>query len=325
LIKPPHDPFLLSQNTFSSREQKPCSSSESWGLKVSLRPYLRLLRVHQWVKNTFVLAPLIFSGKFLDPEAVKQALWAFFAFCLASSATYILNDLRDIEKDRAHPVKRLKRPLAAGIIFPRTAKILLISIYASLLGFLIFPSTRVFMLPVIAYLVLNLAYSFKLKNIPVLDIFCIAAGFMLRLFAGGEALNIEISSWMLVTTLSLALFLASTKRLQELRTQGDNARKVLKHYTVKLLESYAQISAAGALVFYGLYVISSRPGLVLSIPFVIFGLFRYWYLVESEGAGESPTEVLLRDWPLVITVTAWVVFCAWKTLKFSPTYLGGSP
>ena len=279
--------------------------------------YLRLLRVRQWVKNLFVLAPLIFSAKFFNPQAVKNALLAFITFCMASSATYIVNDLRDIKKDRLHPIKRIKRPLAAGIISPTKAKILLYGLYGILFFFFLWPSTRSFMLPILIYLFLNLAYSFKLKHVPVLDIFCIATGFMLRLFAGGQAINVEISSWMLITTLSLALFLASSKRLQELRTQGQNARKVLEKYSIKLLESYAQISAAGALVFYGLYVISSRPQLALSIPFVIFGLFRYWYLVESEGAGESPTEVLLKDWPLAITVILWVLFCAWKILTLT--------
>ncbi len=292
---------------------------------MSFQPYFSLLRVHHWVKNIFVLAPLVFSGKILIPEAVKQALLAFLSFCLASSATYILNDLIDLENDRIHPIKRLRRPLAAGKLSPHKAKILLISSYILLFIFFLYPKTRFFMLPILAYLVLNLAYSFKLKHIPVIDIFCIATGFMLRIFAGGEAISAPISSWMLITTFSLALFLASTKRLQELRTQGDNARKVLESYTVKLLESYAQISAAGALVFYGLYVISSRPELVLSIPFVIFGLFRYWYLVESRKAGESPTEVLLKDWPLAITVIAWIIFCAWKMLNFAPTLLGGTP
>ncbi len=283
---------------------------------MKIYPYLQLLRIHQWIKNTFVLAPLVFSGKFLDLIAVKQTLLAFWAFCLASSATYVLNDLLDLEKDRLHPIKRDTRPLAAGLISPSRAKLLLFVIYFLLFSFFVFPLTRNFMIPVVIYLILNLAYSFKLKHIPVLDIFCIAAGFMLRLFAGGEAINVKISSWMLITTLSLALFLASTKRLQELRMQGDNARKVLKNYSIKLLESYAQISAAGALVFYGLYVISSRPELAFSIPFVIFGLFRYWYLVESKGAGESPTEVLLKDWPLAITVIAWIIFCSWKVLSF---------
>ncbi len=277
-----------------------------------MRNTLRLLRPHQWIKNSFVLAPLVFAGKFLEPEALKQALLAFLAFCVASSATYVLNDLKDIEKDRKHPVKRLKRPLASGAVSPKTAKFILGLLYLILAIFLFFSFTRKFMIPILLYLVLNIFYTYKLKYIPVLDIFCIATGFVLRIFAGGMAISVPISSWMLITTLCLALFLASAKRLQELCVQGDNARKVLQSYTLKLLEGYAQISAAGALVFYSLFVITSRPELALSVPFVIFGLFRYWFVVEVQKRGESPTEALLKDIPLGITVVLWILFCLWR-------------
>ncbi len=277
-----------------------------------IKHILKLLRPHQWIKNSFVLAPLVFAGKFLSPEALKQALLAFLAFCVASSATYVLNDLKDIEKDRKHPVKCQKRPLASGAISPKTAKFILALLYLILAIFLYSPFSRKFMLPILIYLVLNIFYSYRLKYIPILDIFCIAIGFVLRIFAGGMAISVPISSWMLITTLCLALFLASAKRLQELRVQGNNTRKVLQSYTLKLLESYAQISAAGALVFYSLFVITSRPRLALSVPFVIFGLFRYWFIVEAQGQGESPTEALLKDIPLGITVILWILFCLWR-------------
>ncbi len=277
-----------------------------------IKHILKLLRPHQWIKNSFVLAPLVFAGKFLWLEALKQALLAFLAFCVASSATYVLNDLKDIEKDRKHPVKCQKRPLASGAINPKTAKFILALLYLILAIFLYSPFSRKFMLPILIYLVLNIFYSYRLKYIPILDIFCIAIGFVLRIFAGGMAISVPISSWMLITTLCLALFLASAKRLQELRVQGNNTRKVLQSYTLKLLESYAQISAAGALVFYSLFVITSRPRLALSVPFVIFGLFRYWFIVEAQGQGESPTEALLKDIPLGITVILWILFCLWR-------------
>jgi len=279
---------------------------------MKIKYILKLLRLHQWIKNGFVLAPLVFAGKFLSPEALKQSCWAFLAFCAASSATYVLNDLKDIEKDRKHPVKRLTRPLASGAVSPKTAKFILLFLYLILCIFLFFPFTRKFMFPILIYLILNIFYSYKLKHIPVLDIFCIATGFILRILAGGMAISVPISSWMLITTLCLALFLGSVKRLQETRLQGDNARKVLQSYTLKLLESYALISATGALVFYSLFVITSRPELALSVPFVIFGLFRYWFIVEAQGKGESPTEALLKDIPLGVTVLLWILFCLWR-------------
>ncbi len=277
-----------------------------------LKAIFRLFRPSQWIKNGFVLAPLVFARKFLDPAALKQALLAFFAFCIASSATYVLNDLKDIEKDRKHPIKRFKRPLASGALSPITAKLVLVVLYFLLGTFFIFYNFPKFMIPIWIYLALNILYSYKLKHIPILDIFCIASGFILRIFAGGLAIFVPISSWMLITTLCLALFLASVKRLQELRVQGENTRKVFQKYTQKLLENYIQISAAGALVFYSLFVITSRPELALSVPFVIFGLFRYWFIVEVLGKGESPTEAILKDFPLGITVLLWILFCLWQ-------------
>lgn len=143
---------------------------------------------------------------------------------------------------------------------------------------------------------------------------------MLRIFAGGKAIGAEISPWMLVTGFSLALFLASAKRLQELSLQGSQTRKVLENYTINLLKNYVQISAAGALIFYSLFVISVRPGLALSVPFVIFGLFRYWYLVETKKIGESPAEALLKDKILSITVFFWGIICIWNLLEEAKKY-----
>jgi len=279
---------------------------------MKIKVFFELIRLPQWIKNTFVFAPLIFAKKFLEFDAVQQEFLAFFAFCIASSASYILNDLKDLESDRRHSVKRLTRPLASGAITPMEAKIILIFFYFILSIFFLFSSTQPFMIPILGYLILNILYTYKLKHIPVLDIFCIAAGFVLRVFSGGIAICVPISSWMLITTLCLALFLASIKRLQEFRTQGKRTRKALEGYTLKLLEIYAQISSIGALIFYSLFVITSQPNLILSIPFVIFGFFRYWYIIEIEGKGESPTEILLKDIPLDITIVLWILFCLWK-------------
>lgn len=270
---------------------------------------IRLMRPRQWIKNAFVLAPLLFSGAFADPASVGQALLAMLLFCVASSATYTVNDLKDIERDRRHPTKSRKRPLAAGTVTVPAALALLVVLYGVLVwGWFVQPGV---ILVILAYVVLNLAYSFVLKHQPVLDIFTIAIGFVLRVYAGAQALAVPVSSWMFVTTLCLALYLASVKRRQELSQSGAEGREVLERYTVALVNRYAEMSATGALLFYSMFVMSSRPELVITVPVVLFGLFRYWYVVEKLDGGESPTDALLSDWPLIATVLAWTGACLW--------------
>ena len=269
----------------------------------------KLSRPRQWLKNGFIFAPLLFTGLFLDLMAISQTLWAFVLFCLAASATYIVNDLKDIEEDKKHPVKSLKRPLATGEVSPFQAKILLVILYGILLvGFVFQPQV---MLIIVAYLLLNVAYSFYLKHQPVLDIFTIAFGFVLRVYAGATAISVPVSSWMFVTTLCLALFLAAMKRRQELVQTSQEGRKVLASYTVPLIDRYAEMAATGALLFYSLFVMSARPEMVFTIPFVLFGLFRYWYISEMLGEGESPTDALLADKQLFFTVLGWIGVCLW--------------
>ena len=275
--------------------------------RANWRAMLALMRPRQWAKNVFVLAPLLFTGQFRHGGSVLAVLLATVLFCLASSATYIINDWRDVERDRRHPTKRFKRPLAAGTVTPRQAAVLL-AVLATLLLLGAFAQPKV--LAVIAiYLVLNLAYSFGLKHQPVIDIFIIASGFVLRMIAGAKALVVPVSSWMFITTLCLALYLAAIKRRQELLHSGAEARESLRSYTQPLLERYAQMSATGALVFYSLFTLSSHTELIVTIPVVIFGLFRYWWLVE-QGGGESPTDALLGDWQLLATGLGWTLLCA---------------
>ncbi|QTD47046.1 decaprenyl-phosphate phosphoribosyltransferase [Ottowia testudinis] len=269
-----------------------------------------LMRPRQWVKNVFVLAPLLFTGMFAQSSAVKQALLSMLLFCMASSATYVVNDWRDIERDRRHPTKRHKRPMAAGSVTRPAAAALLVTLYALLaLGALVQPKV---MSVIAIYIVLNLAYSFGLKHQPVVDIFIIASGFVLRVIAGAMALSVPVSSWMFVTTLCLALYLAAVKRRQELARSGTGSREVLQKYSLGLIDRYAEMSATGALVFYSLFVMSAHTELIVTIPLVLFGIFRYWYVVEQKGGGESPTDALLTDWQLMITGMAWVVLCAWR-------------
>lgn len=274
-----------------------------------LRGLLMLLRPKQWVKNGFVLAPLVFSGEFLHANAVSNALLAVLLMCIASSATYIVNDMHDIERDRRHPKKSKARPLAAGIVSIPMAIVLLASLYSILIwGWFVAPNV---VMVIGAYLAINLAYTFVLKHQPVVDIFTIAIGFVLRVYAGAIALTVPVSGWMFVTTLCLALYLAAVKRRQELSQTGTEGRKVLKKYSVLLVDRYAEMSATGALVFYSMFVMSSKPQLVITIPFVLFGLFRYWYVVEELDGGESPTDALLADWQLLLTVVLWVGVCGW--------------
>lgn len=268
-----------------------------------------MMRPRQWIKNGFVFAPLVFTGEFLVKASVQHALLATFLFCVASSATYIVNDIRDIENDRRHPKKSRTRPLAAGIISVPVALLLLLVLYAVLIaGWFVMPKV---MLIIIGYLALNVAYTFVLKHQPVLDIFTIAAGFVLRVYAGAMALAVPVSGWMFVTTLCLALYLAAVKRRQELSQNGSEGRRVLQKYSVVLLDRYAEMSATGALVFYGMFVMSERPEMVVTIPLVLFGLFRYWFVVEELDGGESPADALLADWQLLATVLLWLAACVW--------------
>jgi len=274
---------------------------------------ITLLRPKQWIKNVFVLAPLVFTGQFTDSTAIIDVFLAAVFFSLAASSVYIINDYHDIEHDRKHPLKSKKRPLASGQVSKFQAITLLIALlFVLLLGFVVQPQV---MLVIAGYLVLNLAYTFILKHQPVIDIFTIAIGFVLRVYAGATALSVPVSSWMFVTTLCLALYLAAIKRRQELSTSGSEGRRVLQHYSISLIDRYAEMSATGALLFYSLFVMTARPELVMTIPFVLYGLFRYWYVVESTDAGESPTDALFQDWQLQLTIIGWTGACIWALMS----------
>ena len=273
---------------------------------------IRLMRPKQWIKNGFVFAPLIFAGEFLNIQALEHSFLAFILFCLASASTYIINDLHDIEQDRRHPKKSKTRPLAAGIVSVPMAWFLLAILYTFLiLSWFIAPKI---MLVIAAYMGLTLAYTFILKEQPVIDLFTIAIGFVLRVYAGAVALAVPVSSWMFVTTLCLALYLAAIKRRQEHSQCGTGSRKLLEQYSVSLMDHYAEMSATGALMFYSMFVMSTKPQLVITIPLVLFGLFRYGYIVEIREGGESPTDALLTDIPLLCTLFLWVIACGWLLL-----------
>lgn len=271
-----------------------------------MKHLLKLLRPTQWIKNIFVFVPLVFSGAFVSLDAVVEACLATLMFCFAASAIYIINDLHDIELDRLHASKSRVRPLASGAVTVKVAGIVLILLLTTLIAvsYYLFPDV---LLVLLGYIGLMIAYTYILKHQPILDIFTIAIGFVLRLYAGAIAIDVPVSPWAFVTTLSLALYLAAIKRRQELKLHGAGSREVLKHYSESLVSKYAEISATGALVFYSLYVLSERPELIMTIPVVLFGLFRYWYIVETYESGESPTDALLKDGQLMLTVLVWII------------------
>ncbi|MCZ4372669.1 decaprenyl-phosphate phosphoribosyltransferase [Vibrio diazotrophicus] len=273
----------------------------------NLPPILRLMRPKQWVKNVFVFAPLLFSGLFTEFESILNAIFVFIIFCLGSSATYVLNDYMDIDNDKKHPVKSKTRPLASGEVSKSQAHVLMVILYGSVGLFALFYPSVVAV--VASYLLLNVAYTFYLKHQPVLDVFTIAIGFVLRVYAGAVSLEVPLSSWMFITTLSLALYLASIKRRQELMKSGESARNVLKHYSVELVDKYAEMSATCAILFYSLFIISDKPDMVYTIPFVLFGLYRYWFIVEAKDSGESPTDALFADRLLQLTILGWCGAC----------------
>jgi len=271
---------------------------------------IQLLRPTHWIKNVIVFMPMVFSGKVLNLTAQLHSLVAFLFFSLAASLVYAINDLADVERDRLHPVKRLKRPIASGLISQQEALVLITILFLASLSSFFFSQQFFFVL--LTYIALNMAYSISLKHQPVLDIFSVSAGFVLRVYAGAVAIDVKLSSWMFITTLTLALYLASIKRLQELQLQGSEGREVLKKYSVKVVARYADVAAVSTILFYSLYCLSEHPNLIVTIPLVLFGIFRYWYLVDVESQGESPVDVLYRDIPMIIVVLLWSAFVVYE-------------
>lgn len=277
--------------------------------------YLQLVRVHQWIKNIFVFVPLLFSLHLFDKEYLLKTFFAFLIFCLASSAIYVINDLVDIEADRNHPVKKT-RPLPSGRVSGQTA-IILASLLLVILFWLLFYFNYEFILLVFAFVVLNMLYSFWLKNVVILDVFSIAAGFALRVLAGAFVIQVPVSSWLLLTTMFISLFLGVMKRHSELtilaESTGVQSRKVLAKYSHNFADQMATVAAAGVIICYALYTVSSRTvsvfgteGLIYTTPFVVFGIFRYMFLEYMNNKGENTTRIIATDIPMILTVILYV-------------------
>src|SRR5215831_4133259 len=271
------------------------------------------LRPRQWTKNLLLFAGIIFAAKLGDLSRWGEAVAAFAAYCAASSASYLLNDLRDAPYDRLHPVKRA-RPIARGELSPRLAEglatLLLVVAFA-----LVAPLGLASILLLCTFFVLQAAYTLSLKHVVLLDVMTIGGLFVVRAAAGAAAVEVRISPWLLLCTALLALFLALAKRRGELVLVGAEAtpgRPVLEGYSLALVDQLVTVVAASTVISYCLYTFTARDSkaMMVTIPFVVFGVFRYLLLMHRRDLGEEPEEVLLRDLPILLCIAAWAVTAA---------------
>jgi len=285
-----------------------------------MKQYLKLMRPHHYIKNILVFAALACSGQIFNPQKFLADLLGFAAFCMISSVVYIINDIRDVEKDRRHPTK-CRRPIAAGTVSIRNARILaaVLAVLAAVCNLMVFHSVATALL--VLYLLLNLAYSFGLKNIPIVDITILVAGFLLRILYGALVSDIVISNWLYLTVIALAFYFALGKRRNELKQLGSGeTRKVLKAYPVEFLDKNMNMCLTLAVVFYSLWsmadttVAAYGQYLVFTVPVVMLIMMKYSLNIEGDSDGD-PVEVLLRDRVLLI------LCCIYLAAMFSILYL----
>jgi 4-hydroxybenzoate polyprenyltransferase len=277
--------------------------------------YFQLLRVPQWIKNLFVFVPLMFSLHLFESKYFFSTLKAFIIFCLASSFIYIINDIIDIKADASHPQKK-ERPLPSGRISKQSAKITAI-IILFLLSVLSFISPIEFNYFLSSFILLNITYSIYFKHIVILDVFSIAAGFTIRVLGGAAIINVPVSSWLILTTMFISLFLGVMKRHSELEQitefESTSTRKVLAEYSLTFTNQMATVAAAGVIICYALYTVSQRTvmvfgteNLIYTTPFVVFGIFRFMYLEYLNQKGENTTQIMLTDIPMIMTVLFYI-------------------
>lgn len=277
-----------------------------------LSALIKAMRPRQWTKNGFIFFALIFDKQLFSPEPFLRTLEGFFLFCLTSSAVYLFNDIADVEGDRQHPQKKY-RPLASGILPVRVAvgAAVVLSLVALLLGYFLAPA---FAAILAIYLTLNVLYSIWLKHIPILDVLIISSGFVLRVAAGVALITVErFSPWLYMITILFSLYIGLGKRRAEMNLLAEGAgayRKVLDGYTIPLLDQYITIVSGMTIVAYSLYTFSApnlptNHSMMLTIPFVVYGIFRYLQLIQTGHAAGAPDEVALKDRPLQVTVLLW--------------------
>jgi len=278
----------------------------------TIRNLIKTMRPHQWIKNILVYVPLVFDRKLTHIPSLIQTTTGFILFCLVASVIYIINDIADLEADRNHPKKR-NRPLASGdlpiSVAVVTAIVILVIVFP--LAYWLAPS---FALVLVCYFILNLLYSKWLKHIPIIDVFVLASFYVLRVIAGLTLIDVErFSPWLYMVTSLLALYIGLGKRRAELALLEGNAnqhRRVLEGYTIPLLDQYIIIVSAMTIIAYSLYTFSApnlpdNHAMMLTIPFAIYGVFRYLYLIQIKKRGGAPEEILLSDIPLQVTVVLW--------------------
>ncbi len=298
-------------------------------------PLIQAMRPRQWVKNIFVLAALLFAwgergDDLLHAPEVTGVLMAVLAFCLGSSAIYLVNDLMDVESDRQHPIKR-NRPIAAGTLSPKAAIMgsAMCAVGALVLAYFADQGAGRVLACILIYLFINSMYSWKWKHVALVDVFCIAAGFLLRVMAGGLALGASVSPWLLLCTIFLSLFLGLCKRQAEidlLGTKRGDHRRILMEYTPEFLGQAVSALAACAVLSYSMYTVADETeekfgpdhGLWLTVPFVVFGLLRYLLLVGTKRGGGNPTKVLLGGDPIFLgNALLWLVAVVWLLFRAS--------
>ena len=297
----------------------------------TIRGVIRTMRPKQWIKNAFIFGALVFSEEHLwrSVPAIVTVISAFFVFCAAASAIYFINDIVDVEKDRAHPRKR-NRPIAAGILsIPVAAVIALVLLVIAVLGAWMVDGDTDFLVIIVTYLVVQgVLYSYVLKNIVIIDIFTIAAGFVFRAIAGAMVLDIAITPWLLLCMGLLALFLGLGKRRGELVLLEHGAashRKILQEYSIGMIDQMLSIVTSATIIAYTLFTFTSRtmplepyPVMMITVPIVIYAIMRYIYLVHHNHEGSSPDELVLTDLPLALSIVCWGVMVVTLLIIFRP-------
>jgi len=278
--------------------------------------YINLLRPKHWIKNFFVFAALIFSLNLFNIVKLIASLQAFFAFCLASSFVYIINDIIDIEQDRKHPKKR-NRPITSGKISIKNAVVISIICLITSVTLAYFINFNTLII-ITVYVPVNIFYSLKIKNVVILDVMFIALGFILRMMAGATAIEVSFSNWILLTTLCISLFLGFGKRKGEILLSNNNTQKntrfVLKFYSIQFLDYMIMSSVTLTIISYALYTIDSEvikrfgtDKLIYTVPIVIYGMFRYLYVIYKSDSDGDPTEVVLKDKSIISVILLWII------------------
>lgn len=277
-----------------------------------IKPFIKLIRPYQWVKNTFCLAGVVFGLHFTDQHLILSSIMCFVAFCFAASSVYVLNDICDVELDREHPKKR-NRPIASGTILVRSAWVfyVLLSIVSAICAYIASPMVLII---VLTYAIMNIYYSLYGKHVVILDVFIISFGFLLRIASGTIGIHIPPSEWLILCVIMLTLFLGFAKRRSELlqcerlNSPAKLKRKVLEHYEPRMLDTFIAITASASIVSYSLFVLigARHANVVYTVIFVIYGVFRYIYLLYSHEGGQDTANDLLDDKHLIVTIVLWL-------------------